>query len=58
MDFKIGDDIDENGAVEHHVLSNKTKIIIMVVFAIIAGISVFLITTLLFGGNKNQKNLL
>lgn len=55
MDFKIGDDIDENGAVEHHVLSNKTKIIIMVVFAIAAGISVFLITSLLFGGNKEEE---
>ena len=37
MDFKIGDDIDENGAVEHHVLSNRTKIIIMVVLALVAG---------------------
>lgn len=49
MDFKIGDDIDENGAVEHKVLSDKTKIIIMVVVAIVAGLSVFLITNALFG---------
>ena len=56
MDFKIGDDIDENGAVEHHVLSNRTKIIIMVVLALVAGISVFLITNLLFGGNKEPEN--
>ena len=55
MDFKIGDDIDENGAVEHHVLSNKTKIIIIAVFALIAGISVFLITNLVFGGNKEPE---
>ena len=31
MDFKIGDDIDENGAVEHKMLSNRTKIIIIAV---------------------------
>ncbi len=49
MDFKIGDDIDENGAVEHKSLSDKTKIIIIVVVALIAGISVFLVTNALFG---------
>ena len=49
MDFKIGDDIDENGAVEHKVLSDKTKIIIIVVVALLAGLSVFLITNALFG---------
>ena len=49
MDFKIGDDIDVNGAVEHKLLSDKTKIIIIVVVAILAGLSVFLITNILFG---------
>ena len=49
MDFKIGDDIDENGAVEHKVLSDRTKIIIIIVVAFIAGLSVFLITNALFG---------
>ena len=49
MDFKIGDDIDENGAVEHKMVSDKTKIIIIVVVALVAGISVFLITNALFG---------
>ena len=49
MDFKIGDDIDENGAIEHKALSDRTKIIIIVVLALVAGISVFLITNALFG---------
>lgn len=54
MDFKIGDDIDENGAVEHKTLSDKTKIIIIVVVALIAGLSVFLITNALFGKKEVQ----
>lgn len=49
MDFKIGDDIDENGAIEHKALSDKTKIIIIVIIAFVAGISVFLITNAIFG---------
>lgn len=49
MDFKIGDDIDENGAVEHKLLSDKTKLIIVIVVALVAGISVFLITNAIFG---------
>ena len=49
MDFKIGDDIDENGAVEHKSMNEKTKIIIVVVVALVAGLSVFFITNAIFG---------
>ena len=43
MDFKIGDDFDENGNSNEHKMSKKTAIIIVTVVAIVFGLLVFFI---------------
>ena len=44
MDFKIGDDFDENGNSNEHKMSKKTAIIIVTVVAIVFGLLVFFIS--------------
>ncbi len=49
MDFKIGDDFDENGNSNEHKMSKKTAIIIVAVVAIVFGLLVFFISNAIFG---------
>jgi hypothetical protein len=55
MDFKIGDDFDENGNSNEHKMSKKTAIIIVTVVAIVFGLLVFFISNAIFGKRDDDK---
>ena len=55
MDFKIGDDFDENGNSNEHKMSKKTAIIIVTVVAIVFGLLVFFISNAIFGKKDDDK---
>ena len=57
MDFKIGDDFDENGNVKEHKFNKKLAIIIVVVCSIIIGLTVFFISYAILGGNKKDDDI-
>lgn len=53
-DFKIGDDFDENGNANEHRVDKKIVIAIVIVISIIIGLSVFLVSNLLFGRDDDK----
>ena len=50
MDFKIGDDFDENGNVNEHKANKKVVITIVIVISIVFGLLVFFISNAILGG--------
>lgn len=56
MDFKIGDDFDENGNVNEHKANKKVVITIVIVISIVFGLLVFFISNAILGGKDKDKD--
>lgn len=57
MDFKIGDDFDENGNVQEHKVNKKMLIAIVAVISIVFGLLVFFISNAILGGGKEKPKV-
>ena len=55
-DFKIGDEIEESGEYKESKSKNIIPIVIIVVIALVCGLTVFFITNALFG--KKEVNII
>lgn len=55
MDFKIGDDFDENGNVNEHKVNKKMLIAIVAGISIVFGLLVFFVSNAILGGNKKDE---
>jgi hypothetical protein len=55
MDFKIGDDLEENTSDSPRKTNSKLPIIIVVVVSLLCGLLVFFVSNLLFGVKKTEE---
>ena len=54
MDFKIGDDFDENGNVKEHKVNKKIAIAMVAIIAIVIGLVVFFVSNAIFGDSGDD----
>ncbi len=55
MDFKIGDDFDENGNVKEHKVNKKIAIAMVAIIAIVIGLVVFFVSNAIFGDSGDDE---
>lgn len=56
MDFKLGDDIDENGPIEHKLFSNKNKNI-LIISCVIFLLLIFLVIFIVISSNSKSDDV-